>query len=119
MVYVDDLILIGNDHSMIQHTKETLHTTFKIKDFGELKYFLGIEFARSNRGILMHQRKYALELIADMRLAGAKTITIPMVSSNSEDLVLEDPTGYHKLIGTLLYLTTTRSDQTLLLLCKV
>ncbi|XP_015168870.1 uncharacterized mitochondrial protein AtMg00810-like [Solanum tuberosum] len=59
-----------------------------------------------------------------MGLAGAKTINTPMdqnhklttvefdqhMSSNSEDLVLEDPTGYQKLIGRLLYLTTTRQD---------
>lgn len=55
MVYVDDFLLTGNDHSIIQHTKETLHTTFKIKDLGELRYFLRIEFTRSNEGILMHQ----------------------------------------------------------------
>uniref|UniRef100_A0A3Q7IJJ2 Reverse transcriptase Ty1/copia-type domain-containing protein n=1 Tax=Solanum lycopersicum TaxID=4081 RepID=A0A3Q7IJJ2_SOLLC len=56
LVYVDDLLLTDNDGFMIQHTKDVLHTTFKIKDLGELKYFLGIEFARSEAGILMHQK---------------------------------------------------------------
>uniref|UniRef100_A0A3Q7I802 Reverse transcriptase Ty1/copia-type domain-containing protein n=1 Tax=Solanum lycopersicum TaxID=4081 RepID=A0A3Q7I802_SOLLC len=78
LVYVDDLLLTGNDGFMIQHTKDVLQTTFKIKDLGELKYFLGIEFARSEAGILMHQRKYALELVAYMGLAGAKPVTTPM-----------------------------------------
>lgn len=78
LVYADDLLLIENDHSMIQHTKEVLHTTFRIKDLGELKYFLGIEFARRKVVILMYQRNYVLELVADMELAGAKPVPIPM-----------------------------------------
>ncbi|WMV10493.1 hypothetical protein MTR67_003878 [Solanum verrucosum] len=44
----------------------------------ELRYFLGIEFARSKDGILMHQRKYDLQLVADMGLTGAKPVTTPM-----------------------------------------
>uniref|UniRef100_A0A3Q7EHE9 Reverse transcriptase Ty1/copia-type domain-containing protein n=1 Tax=Solanum lycopersicum TaxID=4081 RepID=A0A3Q7EHE9_SOLLC len=63
---------------MTQDTKEALQTAFKINDMRELRYFLGIEFARSKDGILMHQRKYDLELVADMGLAGAKPVTTPM-----------------------------------------
>lgn len=43
-------------------TKKALHKAFKIKDLGELKYLLGIEFTRFKRRIVMHQRKYALEI---------------------------------------------------------
>lgn len=78
LVYVDDLLLTGYDHSMIQHTKVILHTTFKIKYLGELRYFFGIEFTKNEDGILMHQRKYALELIAEMGFAGAKPVTTPI-----------------------------------------
>lgn len=41
-MYVDDLLLTGNDHAMTQDTKEALYTAFNIKDLGELRYFLGI-----------------------------------------------------------------------------
>lgn len=63
LVYVDDLLITGSDLLLIQETKRVLHSHFKIKDLGKLRFFMGIEFCRSDAGIVMHQRKYALELI--------------------------------------------------------
>ena len=48
-----------------------------MKDLGELKFFLGIEVARSNEGIVMCQRKYALELVAETGMSGAKPASTP------------------------------------------
>nr|XP_033515868.1 uncharacterized protein LOC104111161 [Nicotiana tomentosiformis] len=48
------------------------------EDLGELKFFLGIEFARSSKGTYMSQRKYALELIAELGLAGSKPASTPL-----------------------------------------
>uniref|UniRef100_A0A3Q7ITK6 Reverse transcriptase Ty1/copia-type domain-containing protein n=1 Tax=Solanum lycopersicum TaxID=4081 RepID=A0A3Q7ITK6_SOLLC len=75
----DDLLIIGSDMRLIQETKNILQTNFKIKDLGELIFFLSIEFARSNEGILMHQRKYALELISDF---GARRTDISFAIQN-------------------------------------
>jgi len=47
LVYVDDIILVGNDKEEIDQVKEALNKTFKIKDLGDLRYFLGFEVARS------------------------------------------------------------------------
>lgn len=65
LVYIDDMLITGDTLKLIEDTKEKLQEAFKKKDLGELKYFLGIEFARSEKGILMHQRKYILELISE------------------------------------------------------
>ena len=46
LVYVDDMLIAGNDLVLIEHTKQELHARFKIKDLGILRYFLGIEFNR-------------------------------------------------------------------------
>ena len=48
LVYVDDMMITGNDLSLIKDTKGILLNTFKMKDLGDLRYFLGIEFARSH-----------------------------------------------------------------------
>lgn len=65
LVYVDDLLITGSGIAIIQEAKHKLHKAFKIKDLGNLKYFLGIEVCRSGKGILL-QRKYALEVIAEL-----------------------------------------------------
>jgi len=54
-----------------------------MKDLGELKFFLGIEFSRSNKSILMSQRKYALELISEFGLGGAKPACTGLESIHS------------------------------------
>ncbi|XP_015168858.1 uncharacterized mitochondrial protein AtMg00810-like [Solanum tuberosum] len=122
LVYVDDLLITGNDATLIEETKHVLHSNFKIKDLRELKYFLGIEFLRSNQGIVMNQRKYALELISEVGLAGAKTAPTPLEcnmkltsvefdeGTNNSDALFTDVTQYQRLVGKLLYLTNTRLD---------
>lgn len=57
VVYVDDMLVIGDSLSLIEEAKLSLQQIFKMKDLGEFKYFLGIEFARLEKWIIMHQRK--------------------------------------------------------------
>lgn len=125
LIYVDDLLITGNDPTLIQSAKDILHVSFKIKDLGDLHYFVGIEFAHSNDGILMTQRKYALELIVEAGLRTAQLVHMPFDSShklttteydkvitpdlNSDPLLL-DPSTYQHLVEKLLYLAMTRVD---------
>ena len=53
LIYVDDILLTVNDLTEIQRVKNCLLQQFRIKDLGDLKYFLGIEFSRSKVGIYM------------------------------------------------------------------
>ena len=53
VVYVDDIVITSNDQNGIQKLKQHLFTHFQTKDLGKLKYFLGIEIAQSNSGIVL------------------------------------------------------------------
>ena len=57
VVYLDDIIITGNDMEGISSFKSFLHGQFHTKDLGMLKYFLGVEVMRSKRGIFLSQRK--------------------------------------------------------------
>lgn len=68
LVYVNDILVTGNSLELIQKVKKHPQARFKMKDLGEMKYFLGIEFSRSKEGIIMNQRKYALDLVSEIGL---------------------------------------------------
>ena len=55
MVYVDDIILVGNCNQDVETFKQVLNGQFKLKDLGNLRYFLGLEVARSQQGIFVCQ----------------------------------------------------------------
>lgn len=77
-VYVDDIILTGDDRSGIVQVKKNLSSVFDVKDLGDLKYFLGIEVARSRHGISLSQRKYSLNLLRDTGMTGCRPASTPM-----------------------------------------
>ncbi|CAM8949089.1 unnamed protein product [Rhodiola kirilowii] len=114
LVYVDDIILTGTSKSLIEQVKHFIDSKFKIKDLGTLRFFLGIEVARSNSGIFLNQRKYALELNDSAGLLGCKPSSLPMDTKHklalSTSPVIEDPSKYRRLVGQLIYLTVTRPD---------
>ena len=114
LIYVDDMIITGNDENVIAALKESLHTKFRIKDLDQLRYFLGIEVARSTDGISISQRKYTLNILDEVCLLRVKPLSTPMEENNKllptiGDL-LKNPSTYRRLVGQLIYLTITRSE---------
>nr|XP_016500100.1 PREDICTED: uncharacterized mitochondrial protein AtMg00810-like [Nicotiana tabacum] len=80
LVYVDDLLVTGSKLLLIQQVRKDLQEKLKMKDLGELKYFLVIEFSRYQK----------------------------VKDNDSEDVQLEENRNYQRLVGRLLYLTMTR-----------
>ncbi|CAL8119105.1 unnamed protein product [Prunus armeniaca] len=115
LIYVDDLIITGDNADEIFNLKQSLRQRFAIKDLGILKYFLGIEVATSHRGLFLNQRKYVLDLLKEANMSDAKPAITPLDSKLKPSLKgtpLTDIGYYQRLVGKLIYLTITRPDIT-------
>jgi hypothetical protein len=78
IVYVDDIVVMGNDDGEIQNLKHSLANKFEIKDLDNLKYFLIIEVARLKHGIFISQWKYTIDLLKETGLLRCKATDNPM-----------------------------------------
>ena len=115
LVYVDDMVLTGSNAQLMFDVTQFLATKFKIKELGDLKYFLGIEIARSYDGIYLNQRKYCLDILQDIGYLAAKPCVVVMeqnhtLTATSSSPPLQNISTYRRLIGRLIYLTITRPD---------
>lgn len=72
LVYVDGIVIIGSLLHNITLVKDLLSVEFKLQDSGDLKHFMDLEIARSAKGIIFSQRKYAPDLIQDIGMLAAK-----------------------------------------------
>ena len=79
IIYVDDIIITGDDAKEISRLQEQLSTEFEMKNLGGLKYFLGIEISRSRQGIFLLQRQYVLDLLSEVGLLKCKPTDTPIV----------------------------------------
>ena len=79
-----------------------------------LKYFFGMEFARSKKGIFISERKYILDLLSEMGLLGCKVVKTPIEPNlklqPASPIEVIDKEKYQCLVGRLIYLSHTRPD---------
>ncbi|RVW88631.1 Retrovirus-related Pol polyprotein from transposon RE1 [Vitis vinifera] len=114
VVYVDDIVITGSDQDGIQKLEQHLFTHFQTKGLGKLKYFLGIEIAQSSSGVVISQRKYALDILEETGMLDCKPVDTPMDPNvklvPGQGGPLGDPGRYRRLVGKLNYLTITRPN---------
>ncbi|KAH9718013.1 retrovirus-related pol polyprotein from transposon RE1 [Citrus sinensis] len=114
LVYVDDLIIAGNNTTAISAFKAYLSRCFHMKDLGVLMYFLGIEISRGPTGMFLSQCKHTLDILAKTGLLGAKPA--PFLIDQNHRLALDDGPMYSdhvwycRFISRLIYLTITRPE---------
>lgn len=116
LVYVDDIILTGNNNKAIDHIVHSLSRSFAVQDMGPLSYFLGIEVVRRDSDIILSQRKYINELLTRANLSHAKPVPSPCTTSANLSLgdsaPFDDPVKYRQMVGALQYVTLSRPDIT-------
>lgn len=105
LVYVDDFIITASRDSAIDTFIYDLSTTFPVKDFGNLSYFLGLKIIWLNDGLLLSQCKYIKDLLSRSKMLNAKTITSPMAASLKLSKVdwssFDDSTLFRSVVGGL------------------
>ena len=113
-LYVYDLIYASSKQEMVEEFKRRLMAEFEMSDLGLMRYFLGIQVKQSKEGIFISQEKYAEDLLKKFNMINCKPMGTPMALT--EKLFKEDgeqkadPQVFRSLVGSLIYLTNTRSD---------
>ncbi|GKD45648.1 reverse transcriptase, RNA-dependent DNA polymerase [Tanacetum coccineum] len=112
LVYVDDLLITGNEKEQISSLKTRLTSVFHMKDLGEVNYFLGLEISKTAQGIFISQHKYTKDLLKEDGVLNNKPYKLPMDPNlklqADVGTPLLDPEVYRRSIGQLIYLTVTR-----------
>ncbi|KAG8471832.1 hypothetical protein CXB51_036626 [Gossypium anomalum] len=114
LVYVDDIIVTGNDKGSIDEFVTILNTTFSLKDLGPLSYFIGIEVLPTTEGLFLSQQKYVLDLLRRAKMDQATGSPTPMVTScvlsRHVGSAVENASDYRSIVGALQYVVITRPD---------
>ncbi|PKU63719.1 Retrovirus-related Pol polyprotein from transposon TNT 1-94 [Dendrobium catenatum] len=114
LVYVDDILLTGNDAATITHLLSALHNRFNMKNLGSISYFLGMQVLHTDNGFHLSQSKYAADILQKAGMAECKPISTPIASktpfSGSTTLPSVQADLFKQLVGSLQYLTLTRPD---------
>ncbi|CAM8918414.1 unnamed protein product [Rhodiola kirilowii] len=114
LLYVDDIIVTANNNILLTQFIASLSHGFDIKDLGPLHYFLGLQVASQTDGLHINQLKYAHDLLDKYGLLHSHPVRTPMTPKaqlNSTDgALLDNPTLFREIVGSLQYLTITRPD---------
>lgn len=113
-VYVDDIVITGNNNHFLADLYRKFSARFSLKDLGSLNYFLRVEVIHLSHGCFLSQQQYIRDLFQRFKLDGAKEVVTPMSTVSSFKLsdgsASADPTMFRQLVGALQYLSITRPD---------
>ena len=103
IVYVDDMVVTGNNPPDQAALENYLSKEFEMKDLGSLKYFFGIEVLRCKFEIFLSQRKYVFDLLKETSMTGYKPVSTPLaegmklgINQNQGSI---DKGRYQRLVG--------------------
>jgi hypothetical protein len=113
-IYVDDIIFGSTNDRLSHKFAKDMQNEFEMSLLGELSFFLGLQIRQSNQGIFISQTKYIREMLKRFRMEDCKPVITPMQTScklsKDDDSKSTDQRQYRSMIGSLLYVTTSRPD---------
>ncbi|KAL6349827.1 hypothetical protein AAG906_001714 [Vitis piasezkii] len=104
LIYVDDIIVTGNDNNIISDLISTLSSEFSLKDLGSLHYFLGLEVKYLPNGLFVSQTKYTRDLLEHIKMMECTHINTPMALNSiitlsmNNLLILHDIGNLHDIV---------------------
>nr|GFA66537.1 uncharacterized mitochondrial protein AtMg00810-like [Tanacetum cinerariifolium] len=113
-VYVDDIIFGSTNNKLCKAFEKLMKDKFQMSSMAELTFFLGLQVKKKDDGIFISQDKYVAEILGKFGLTDSKSANTPI---ETEKPLLKDPDGedvdvhtYRSMIGSLMYLTSSRPD---------
>ena len=117
IVWVDDILVACATENDAKEVKASLAKRFKMKDFGTISDFLGMEFNLDSNNVKIHQSKYVTKILGRFGMENCNPRSLPCdlatakMDFNTESPILEDPKVFREIVGSLIYLMTcTRPD---------
>jgi histone deacetylase 1/2 len=114
LVYVDDLLLCGNNSSFLDQFKQALAEQFSLKDLGPPSHFLGVEIIPTKTGLFLTQHHYIRDILLRANMGDCKPVSTPMATSfcsqPKPDSTSCDSKEFRSILGALHYLSITRPD---------
>ncbi|GJR71377.1 retrovirus-related pol polyprotein from transposon TNT 1-94 [Tanacetum coccineum] len=111
-IYVDNIVFASTKLDLCETFSEIICSKFKMSMMSKLSFFLGLQILHSPRGIILNQSKYALESLKKYGMETCEPVDTPMLEKSKLDEDPQgkavDPTRYRGMIGTLMYLTSSR-----------
>jgi hypothetical protein len=113
-IYVDDIIFCSTNQKSCEEFSMVMMQKFEMSMMGELNYFLGFQVKQIKEGTFISQTKYTQDLLKRFGMKDGKPAKTPM--GTDEHLYLDkggksvDQKAYRSMIGSLLYLCTSRPD---------
>jgi hypothetical protein len=101
LVYVDDILLTGSNSAMLHRL---LSSEFKLRDLGDVHYFLGIKVQSTGMGLILRQHKYILDILTRAGMTSCKPVDTSVSPSKlviQPDHPFSDPTRFRQIVGAL------------------
>nr|GEV78407.1 retrovirus-related Pol polyprotein from transposon TNT 1-94 [Tanacetum cinerariifolium] len=113
-IYVDEIIFSSTNTAMCNKFANQMTTKFKMLMMGHMSFFLGLQISQSPIDIFLNQSKYASKIVKKYGMLTTDSVDTPLVEKSklNEDLQGKpvDAELYHGIIGSLMYLTSSRPD---------